>query len=255
MVIAKLSCGNFGEDDLVATKREDGSVVLEIIAKDRSIRLHTVEPTDTLRVSSEIWGAPLPSMASELMIVSRCGSSTLVTHFELNAMWGGVHADEVGAFASAIADACGCGVNVLPTQERETTRTEHRPRKPSEPPPRPSYVHYVDRPGVEVIASVGYLNALQLPDGTVIVERLPTGVFVTVTAKDTLQVSQWHHSIGTPSIETWLARLGVSGTLGEFEWNLKTNTGIHTDEVIAFANAIADVTGCKVKLPDPDAAL
>ena len=105
---------------------------------------------------------------------------------------------------------------------------------------------YVDRPGVKVIASLPDLNALDLPDGTVIIERVSTGIFCTINMNDTLVVSVWPHTIGTPTVETWLLRLGVSGTLGEFEWNPTTKQGVTTDEVTAFADAVARATGCKV---------
>lgn len=158
----------------------------------------------------------------------------------------GIHPDEVGAFARAIAERTGCAIHVEAVQDR-LSPTPVRSKPAPAPPPRPSYVYYVDRPGVEVIANLDYLNALRLPDGTVIIERLPSGIFCTVSSTDTLLISPWEHTIGTPSVETWIIRIGVSGSLGEFEWDPVTKAGISTDDVLAFAQAVASATGCRVK--------
>lgn len=382
VTLARLDCGNNGEDSLAALKLDDGTVVLEYTTSvGRTSRIR-VAPDDTLRVSSEIWGKQAKSMETELMLVSRTGASTDVAHFEYNPTFLGVHADDVGAFASAVADAIGCGVNVMPTKERTFIAPEldSDPRRATpQPPPsvrfrdrlgaevfaklqtldaiqlpdgsvvvestaygfvwritaestlvvwphegmgcvettlscieqppelgdfewnpktktgvhedavvgfaqaiaersgcalhveavqdrlsptpvrskpapgaplRPSYVYYSDRPGVVVIASLQYLKALQLPDGTIVIERQPTGVFRTISATDTLAISPWHHSFPKESIETWLMCLGSSGSLGEFEWDPVAKTGVHPDEVAAFAETIAQATGCKVTKSD-----
>jgi hypothetical protein len=158
----------------------------------------------------------------------------------------GIHPDAVRAFADAIAQRTGCAIHVEELQNR-LSPTPVRSKPPPAPPPRPSYVYYVDRPGVEVIANLDYLNALRLPDGTVIIERLPAGIFCTVSASDTLLISPWEHTIGTPSVETWIIRIGVSGSLGEFEWDPVTKAGISTDDVLEFARAVSRATGCNVK--------
>ena len=382
VTLAKLDCGNYGEASIAALELDDGTVVLEYTSKEGRTTRHTVEPDDTLRIASEIWGKQAPNMETELMLVRRNGTSTEIAHFEYTTTFGGVHADEVGAFAIAVADATGCGVNVLPTKERtyiapeldsdppratpqpppavryidrlgvevfatldtlnamrlpdgsvvvessaygfvwhitelstlvvwphegvacvETTLscieqppelgefewnpktrtgideatvvafaqaiaertgcvlhveavqerlspTPVRSKPKTGPPTRPSYVYYSDRPGVVVIATLQYLKALQLPDGTVVIERQPSGVFRTISATDTLAVSPWHHSFPKESIETWLMCLGSSGSLGEFDWDPVEKTGVHPDEVAAFADTVSQATGCKVTKSD-----
>ena len=114
VTITRLACGEHSEDSLSAVKLDDGTVALEYRAQDGRWTRYVVAPDDTLRISSEIWGKQRPNMETELVIVSRTGFSTDVAHFECGATSGGVHANEVGEFASAVADASGCGVNVLP---------------------------------------------------------------------------------------------------------------------------------------------
>ena len=240
VTLALLACGESGKDSVAAIQLDDGSIVLEHKTKFGRTKRYPIGPDDTLRVSSEIWGRQ--NMETELVIVSRTGASMEVAHFECTASKG-VHADEVGAFAIAVADASGCGVNVLPTKERTFAAPEHDSFPPRATPTPPPAVRFRDRLGAEVFASLENLQAIALPDGTIVVESSAYGFVWPITAASTLVV--WPHE-GVACIETTLSCLEQSPELGDFEWNHKTKTGIHPDAVGAFAEAIAARTGCTI---------
>lgn len=240
MVIAQIACGAAGEDLLTAVELEDGSVVIDYKARSGRTTRHVVAPDDTLRISSEIWGKQRPNMESELEIVSRTGAATEVAHFECGAA-GGVHADEVGAFATAVSDASGCGVNVLPTHERTFSAPELDSDPPRATPTPPPAVRYVDRLGAEIFAKLHTLNAVRLPDGSVVVESSAYGFVWRINPSSTLVV--WPHE-GVVAIETTLTCIEQPPELGDFEWNPRTKSGIAPDTVIAFAQAIAERSGC-----------
>lgn len=242
VTLARIHCGARGVDALAAVQLDDSTVVLEYRSKDGRTKRYPVAPDDTLRVASEIWGKQRKSMETELMLVSRHGVSTEVARFEYEP-GGGVHADEVGEFASTIADATGCGVNVLPTKERTYIAPELDSDPPRATPTPPPAVPYADRMGVEVFATLHTLNAIRLADGSVVVESSAYGFVWRITAQSTLVV--WPHE-GVGCVETTLSCIEQPPELGEFEWNPKTKSGIDSATVVAFAQEIAERTGCTV---------
>ncbi len=242
MVIAQIACGPHGEDLLTAVELADGTIAIDYRSRAGRTTRHVIAPDDTLRISSEIWGKQRPNMETELEIVRRNGTATEVAQFEYAAA-GGVHANEVGEFASAVADASGCGVNVLPTHERTFSAPELDSDPPRATPTPPPAVRYADRLGAEIFARLETLVAVQLPDGQVVVESSAYGFVWRINAPSTLVV--WPHE-GVACVETTLSCIEQPPELGEFEWNPKTKSGIEAGAVVAFAQAISERSGCTV---------
>jgi len=95
--LATIDCGDHGEDTLRAVRSATGSVALERDFKGGRIERWSVEATDTLRVTGAMRGN-----AGMLTLVSRCGSSSAIAHFD----------KDIEAFVTAVAAAAGCAVSI-----------------------------------------------------------------------------------------------------------------------------------------------
>jgi hypothetical protein len=62
------------------------------------------------------WGSGNLIGIETTLSIRRPGGVVGITHFEINILWGGVHDQEVAAFARTVADAAGCSVAVTPTR-------------------------------------------------------------------------------------------------------------------------------------------
>jgi len=241
--LATLDCGNYGEDTLSAEQHADGSVALERTMKDGRTEKWPVAPTDTLRVSAEVSGkVPFVAMNTQLLLVSRCGSSTSIAHFEMNVMWGGVFDAEVAAFAQTIAAASGCTATILPTKyPPEAPVPPASAAAPPPPPPVPEPLPpppelLADSAGVTTIAVLGSARALRLPDGSIIVEEATTGARWPIAATDVLRIE--------PYVEA-NAPFATYAALQRGRDRLTAHTGVEAAR--AFAAAIAAATTCSVE--------
>ena len=98
--LATIDCGDHCEDTLRAVRSETGSVALEREFKGGRIERWPVEATDTLRVTGAMLGNA--GIEWKLTLVSRCGSSSAIAHFDR----------DIDAFVTAVAAAAGCAVSI-----------------------------------------------------------------------------------------------------------------------------------------------
>src|SRR3954463_13939389 len=103
MVMVMLGCGNYGEDSLSWKREGEGAIVLVRINREGPAQQWALEPTDTLRVSSEIFNAGM-----ETRLVLERGKAVIeIASFEVRLSDGGTSDVQVAALAREVAAAAG----------------------------------------------------------------------------------------------------------------------------------------------------
>jgi hypothetical protein len=252
--LGTLSCGNYGEDTLTASKLDDGSVVIERTNKRGSSKTWTIAMSDTLRVTSEMFAAGMETQ----VVLLRGDEELAIAHFEVNISDGGTGDTEVAAVVRTLAETAGCTAIIEPRVVPEYMRTPPAPRRPpppAPPPERPKVMRPV-RAGADVLASLatdaiegGLVRVLRVADGSIVLEDAFTGDAWTIVASDELVLTIWGLSPGPPDYTAITLTRGEHRLPAFYVWNDPTK-GLHQAQVVELVNKIADVAGCRVSVTE-----